>query len=214
LALSSVAKAASDVDSPKRISVTRFSQEVSHILEHCHGWEFTDQNQLQTELESELSSRGLKVLERRDIRKIYGDEYELPNLDRSSSPKRGKFLSAQYTVTGGITELGVCEESEGSGLQLGGIVSLLGGPAADLRVGKRSATSRVKLIAQLVSTETGEVLKSFEAHSEISDSGYSVAGGAMGIGARHEARERPPIERASNEAIHDLSVQIARYVER
>jgi hypothetical protein len=59
----------------------------------------------------------------------------------------------------------------------GGLVSPLGGPASDLSIGNHSSTSKVKLVAQLISTQTGEVLKSFEAHSEISDGGYSVQGG-------------------------------------
>jgi curli biogenesis system outer membrane secretion channel CsgG len=196
----------------KRISVTRFNQQVDHIPNYCHGWEFTEQNQLKTDLESELFKRGLNVLERESIRQIYSDEYELPNMDPSSTPKRGKFLSAQYTITGGIVELGICEESSGSGIQLGGIVSLLGGPASDLRVGKHSATSKVKLVARLVSTDTGQLLKSFEAQSEISDGGYSVEGGAMGIGASHKSKTELPIERASHRVIEDLSTQIAEYI--
>jgi curli biogenesis system outer membrane secretion channel CsgG len=195
-----------------RISVTRFNQQVDHITDNCRKWDFSEQNQLKTEMETELSNRGLDVLERTNIRKIYNDEYELPNMDQSSTPKRGKFLSAQYTVTGGVVEMGICEDSSGSGVQLGGIISLLGGPSSNLRVGKHSSTSKVKLVAQLVSTQTGEVIKSFEAHSEISDGGYSVQGGAMGIGAGHDSRTIAPIERASNDAIRDLSIQIAEYV--
>ena len=195
-----------------RISVTRFNQQVDHITESCHGWEFNGQNQLKTELESELSNRGLDVLERENIRQIYNDEYELPNMKESSVPKRKQFLSAQYTITGGIVELGVCEESSGSGVQLGGIISLLGGPPADLNLRKHSGTSKAKLVARLISTQTGEVLKSFEAQSEISDGGYSVEGGVMGIGAGHHSKTVAPIERASNDAIRDLSMQIAQYV--
>ena len=75
---------------PTRVSVTRFNQEVNHILDNCRGFIFDEQNQLQTELEHALTERGLKVLERRDIRNIYSDEYELPNLDQKTAPKKRK----------------------------------------------------------------------------------------------------------------------------
>ena len=45
---------------PARVSVTRFNQEVNHILDDCRGFVFDEQNQLQTELEHALSERGLK----------------------------------------------------------------------------------------------------------------------------------------------------------
>ena len=136
-----------------------------------------------------------------------------PTSIKKTTPKKGKFLSAQYTITGGITELGVCEESSNSGIQLGGIVSILGGPSdTDLKVGGHKSVSKVKLLAQVVSVETGEIVRSFTAKSEISDSGYSVSGGAMGIGAEHGSRHTAPIEKASNEAIRDLASQISDYL--
>jgi curli biogenesis system outer membrane secretion channel CsgG len=97
-------------------------------------------------------------------------------------------------------------------VQLGGISSLLGGPSVDLEVGAKKSTSKVKLVAQIVSVETGEILKSFSANSEIKDSGANVRGGTMGIGARGETQSKPPIERASNQAIQDLATQIAVYL--
>jgi len=196
----------------KRISVTRFSQQVDHVSNNCRGWEYTMQDQLRTVLERELSNQGLKVLERQSIRQIYNDEYELPNMNQKSKPKRGKFLSAQYTVTGGIVELGICEESSGTGIQLGGVISLLGGPSSDLHVGKHSSTSKVRLVAQLLLTETGEIIKSFEANAEISDSGFAVQGSTLGIGGEHNSENLVPIERASNNAIRDLATQISEYV--
>lgn len=195
-----------------RISVTRFRQEVDHIVDGCRGWDFTIQDQLRTELERGLSRNGLKVLERQNIRDIYSDEYELPNLNQKTKPKTGKFLSAKYTVTGGITELGICEESSGNGIQLGGIVSLLGGPPVDFGASHHKSTSKVKVISQLVSVETGEILHSFEGASEINDSSFGVSGGAMGIGAGHQSRSQPPIEQATNKAIQNVSKQIAEYI--
>jgi curli biogenesis system outer membrane secretion channel CsgG len=153
-----------------------------------------------------------KFLKRKNIRDIYNDEYEMPNLNQKTKPKTGQFLSAQYTVTGGITELGICEESSGNSVQLGGIISLLGGPSADLGVSQNKNTSKVKVVAQVVSVETGEILRSFEASSESNDSSFGVSGGAMGIGAGHNSRTRPPIEQATNRAIQDLSRQIAEYL--
>lgn len=198
---------------PARVSVTRFEQEVQHILDHCDGWNFTDQYQLRTELERELAGQGLKVLERKNIRQIYADEYELPNLEKQTKPKRGKFLAAQYTITGGITELGICDESSRSALQLGGLVSLLGGPAGvDLGVKRHQISSKVKLVAQIVSVETGEVLRTFTAGSEVSDSGYGLEASVVGIGVGHKARSSAPIEKASNDAVRDLAGQIARYL--
>lgn len=194
------------------VSVTRFQQEVNHIYDTCHGWDFTEQDQLRTELERELSKNGLKVLERKDIRTIYSSEFDLPNLNQKTVAKKNQFIAAKYTITGGISELGVCEESSKSGVQLGGIVSLLGGPSVDLGVKKRSATSKVKVIGQIVSVETGEIVKSFEAYSEIKDEGFGVEGSVYGIGASHEGKTRPPIERATNQAIQDLASKIAGYL--
>jgi curli biogenesis system outer membrane secretion channel CsgG len=192
--------------------VTRFDQEVAHILNGCTRWHYSFQDQLQTELERELSLRGLKVLERRQIRKILSDEHELPNFDTGSAPKSGKFLAAQFTITGAITEQGVCEDSAATSVQLGGIVSLLGGPSADVDVGVHHAVSKVKLVAQVLSVETGEILKSFEARAEIKDHGYGVEGQTLGIGAGHRQRKSPPMEKASNQAIQSLATQIASYV--
>jgi curli biogenesis system outer membrane secretion channel CsgG len=194
------------------VSVTRFQQEVDHLLDHCSGWTFTQQDQLRTELERELSRNGLKVLERKSIRDIYDHEYELPNLNQKTVAKRNKFIAAKYTITGGISELGVCESSSGSGVQLGGIVSLLGGPSVDLGLKNRTSVSKVKLVAQVVSVQTGEILESFEARSEVSDHAYAVEAGAMGVGASHGAKSNPPIERATNQAIHELAAQIAKYL--
>jgi curli biogenesis system outer membrane secretion channel CsgG len=198
--------------SPK-ISVTSFSQEVNHVSSGCRSWDFTEQDQLRTELEGDLTQQGVTVLNRREIRNIYQNEFELPNMDRRRQPKRGRFLSAEFTITGGITELGVCEDSSGNGIELGGIVSLLGGPSGvRLRAGQKKSTSRVKLSANLVSVETGEIVHTFTASSEIQDSGYAVAGGAYGIGAAHAEKKHPPIEKASNDAVEKLAAQIAQYI--
>jgi curli biogenesis system outer membrane secretion channel CsgG len=194
------------------VSVTRFQQEVGHIYEHCQSWHFTEQNQLRTELERQLSLNGLKVLERRDIRTIYENEYELQNLNQKTVNKRNQFITAKYTVTGGISELGICDTSSHSGVRLGGIVSLLGGPDVDLGVKKQSSVSKVKVVAQIVSVETGEVVKTFEALSEINDSSYKVEGGYHGLGGSHGSKTRPPIERATNEAIRELATKIAGYL--
>jgi curli biogenesis system outer membrane secretion channel CsgG len=194
------------------VSVTRFKQEVEHIFDSCSGWSFTEQDQLRTELERELSKNGLKVLERKDIRTIYSDEFEMPNLNQKTVAKRGQFIAAKYTITGGISELGVCENSSKSGIQLGGIVSLLGGPSVDLGVKKKTATSKVKVVGQIVSVETGEIVKSFEAYSEIKDNAFGVEGGVYGIGASHESKSKPPIERATNQAIQELANKIAGYL--
>ncbi len=195
-----------------RVSVLRFNQEAGQIYSGCHGWLYDRQDQLRTELEGELKKRGLHVLERRQIRTIHEDEYELPNLDRASVPKRGRFLSAQYTVTGAVTEVGICEQSSGSSLQLGGVIALLGGPSANLAAGRKDAVSKVKLVAHLVSVETGEILQTFEARGEVVDKGYNLEGVLLGIGAAHRERIAPPIERASHEAIQELASQIANHV--
>jgi curli biogenesis system outer membrane secretion channel CsgG len=194
------------------VSVTRFQQEVNHVYDTCHGWSFSQEDQLRTELERELSKNGLKVLERKDIRNIYSNEFDLPNLNQKTVAKKKQFIAAKYTITGGITELGVCEEQAKSGVQLGGIVSLLGGPSVDLAVKKKSAISKVKLVGQIVSVETGEIIKSFDAYSEIKDDGYGVEGSVYGVGGSHEGRSRPPIERAANQAIQELASKISGYL--
>lgn len=198
---------------PSRVSVLRFKQEADHVFDHCRGWDYGRQDQLQTELERELSLAGLKVLERRDIRRMFEDEHGLPNLDRRNVPKGGKFLSAEYAITGGVTELGICEESSDTSIQLGGVISLLGGPSGvDLDVARQRAVSKVKLVAEVVSVETGEILKSLVATSEVNDSGYAVDAQVMGIGGKQKERKRPPIERATHQAIGDLGRQIAEYL--
>lgn len=198
----------------RAVSVTRFDQQAQHILDTCRGWDFTMQDQLRTVLERELSTQGLQVVERRDIRQIYDNEFEMPNLDKKTKAKEKKFIAAKYTVSGGITEMGICEESSGNGLQLGGIVSLLGGPSMDLGLKNHHATSTVKVTANIVSVETGEILNSFEASSKIEDSALGVSAGAMGIGASHEQKTKPPIERAANQAIHELAGQIVGYLNK
>lgn len=194
------------------VSVLRFNQEVAHIYDGCRSWGFTEQNQLRSELERQLALQGLQILERTGIRKIYADEYEMPNLNEKTVAKKKQFIAARYTITGGISELGICEESSHSGVQLGGLVSLLGGPSVDLGGKKGNSKSRVKVIAQVVSVETGEIVDTFEAYSEISDDSYGVNAGVMGIGVEHHESTRPPIEKATNQAIHDLAAQIAKGV--
>ncbi|OFZ52919.1 MAG: hypothetical protein A2428_07305 [Bdellovibrionales bacterium RIFOXYC1_FULL_54_43] len=195
-----------------RVSVLRFNQEVDHVLENCRGWIFSNQNQLHTVLESELTKRGLKVLERRGIRQVYSDEFMMENLSQASRPQKHKFLSAQYVVTGGITELGICVEGSDTGVQLGGLVGLLGGPAVDLEIGKKKAVSTVKLVANLVSTETGEVIRTFSAQANVIESEASVSAGVEGIEARHATQSIPPIEQAANKAIVEIASQIAKYL--
>src|SRR6185437_6441422 len=110
----------------RAVSVVRFDEQAQHILDSCKGFNFTIQDQLRTVLERDLGERGVQVVERRDIRKIYDNEYEMPNLNQETQAKRMKFIAAKYTISGGITEMGICEKSSGNGVQLGGIVSLLG----------------------------------------------------------------------------------------
>lgn len=196
-----------------RITVTRFGQEVRYAIPGCRVWDYNDQFQMRTVLEGELSKRGLRVLERRAIREIYSDEFTQENLDHASVPQAKKFLAAQYTVTGAIVEQGICEKRSGSGLKLGGVISLLGGPGnSDLDISRKKAVSRVKLVAQLISVQTGEVLKSFSAKAEIEDSGMEFSAEVLGIGGRHKAQSIPPIERATNDCLIDLSKQIADYL--
>lgn len=199
-----------------RITVTRFDQETGHLrLSDCRTWDYSQQDQLRTVLEGELSDQGLKVLERRSIRVLYEDEHQMENLNDSTKPRKKRFLSAQYAVVGSIVELGICEEGSDSGVQLGGVIGLLGGPGgADLEVGKKRWVSKVKLRAQLVSTETGEVVKSFTARAEIVENGSSWSAGVYGIGARNRSSSAPPIERATNDALKDLAGQIAQYVQK
>ena len=198
------------------VSVTRFNQKTEHVLEGCSRWDYNGQDQLRTVLESELSSKpGLKVLERESVREMVEQEYGLPYADRASLPRKGRMLSARYAITGGITEQGVCEEGSADGVELGGIVGLLGGPSGvGLGVGTRHGKSRVKLTANLVRVETGEVIRSFTATSEVAEGGVSVGASYHGIGASHKQRNAPPIERATNQALADLAGQISDYLSR
>ena len=137
----------------------------------------------------------------------------MENLDTTTRPKKNKFLSAQYVVTGGITELGLCEEGSDSGLQLGGLVGLLGGPAdMDFEVGTKKSVSKIKLVANIVSTETGEILRTFSAEAKIVESGATLSAGASGIHGRHATQSVPAIEQASNKAIIEIASQIANYL--
>jgi curli biogenesis system outer membrane secretion channel CsgG len=200
---------------PSRVSVLRFDPEVDHVYEGCRGWVYDRQDQLRTQMEAELSRQGLRVLERRAIRQIHQDEFELPNINKKSVARRNGFLAAQYSVTGAVTELGICESSRGGGVQLGGIVSLMGGPSdADLKIGGHSSSSKVTLAAQVVDVETGEILKSFSAKSEVENSGVLTSAGAMGLGAKVGQESAPPIESATNRAISDLAGQIASFLMR
>jgi curli biogenesis system outer membrane secretion channel CsgG len=198
---------------PPTVSILRFSQEVDHTLDDCRGWNWSTQDQLRTELERALSELGVTVLERRDIGLLHASEHDLINADPRKKPKAGLFKTARYSITGGITELGICENSEGSGISLGGIVGLLGGPAGtDIDVSTKKAVSTVKLVAQVVSVETGEILKSFEARSQLEDQGYAVGLEVAGIGGRRKTSQLQPIERATNQAIAELAKKIAEYL--
>ncbi len=194
------------------IAVSRFEQEVDHIYEGCRGWQWSRRNQLQTELESRLRMKGLRVLERKDIQAIYDGEFEFPNLDDRSKPRRKRMVSAKYVITGGVTELGICEESSANGIQIGGLIGLFGGPDADLQVGFESAVSKVKLVANLVAVESAEIVQTFTALESITDSGTQVRAEVAGIGAKHGSRKTLPIERASSAAIDNLSNQIRDFL--
>jgi curli biogenesis system outer membrane secretion channel CsgG len=194
--------------------VTRFVQESDHLWPGCRGWEWGVQNQLQTELESKLRKQGLRVLERRSLNRIYESEFQHPNLKASSKPRTKQMMAAQFTVTGGIAELGICEESSGTDVQLGGIVGLLGGPSADLAGSFDKVVSRVRMIANLVKVETAETLETFEAEGTITDEATRLRGEIAGIGLGGRAKSRPAIEKASTQAIQKLAEQISTYLSR
>ena len=184
---------------PPRVSVLRFHQQVEHILEGCRGFEWTEQGQLRTELERALVAEGVEVLERRDIHRLYDREHQLVNADKRQTPRRGRFKTAQFSITGGLTELGICDQSGRESVSLGGVVSWLGGPSdVDLNLGRRKVVSTAKVTAQLVSVETGQIVRSFEARSQTEDSGVSVGVGVGGVGASKRTNERSPVERATN----------------
>ena len=191
------------------ISVTRFVQESEKITDGCKDFYWGDQGQLRTMLERALSIQGLRVLERRDIRKIYEDEFELVNLNKKTQPKRKGFVSAKYSITGGITELGICESGSAEGLQLGGIIGLLGGPSDSvLSVAHKSVISKITVVGNILNVETGEILKSIEATGELTDEGTGVSAGTSGIGGSVGSGTKAPIERAARQAIDELAKQI------
>jgi curli biogenesis system outer membrane secretion channel CsgG len=198
---------------PPRVSVLRFYQQVEHILEGCRGFEWTEQGQLRTELERALVREGVVVLERADIERLYDREHYLVNADPRGAPKRGRFKTAQFSITGGLTELGICDETGREGVSLGGVVSWLGGPSdVDLDLSRRKTISTAKVAAQLVSVETGQIVRSFEARSQIEDTGISVGVGMSGVGASKRTSGHAPVERVTNQAIQDLARQIAAYL--
>lgn len=196
----------------KTIAVTEFRQEVDWIFSGCKGYWWHTQNQLKTVLEQELSKAGFRVVERQHIRKMHENEHKMENLDPKTKAKSKQFIAAKYSITGGITELGICEEEQGTGINLGGVVSLLGGPSTDLNVNVSGAVSKVKLVAKLLSVETGEVLKVFEAESESNDKGLGVQVAIVGIGGKHARKSTPPIERATNDALKKIATQIQEYL--
>jgi curli biogenesis system outer membrane secretion channel CsgG len=215
LAFLSLEANAAEKASRIRISVTKFDQQVDHWYPDCqqwHGWR--SQNQLQTVLEKELSELGLQVLERQEIRRMHSDEFEMANLNQKTVAKRNQFVAAKYAVVGGITEMGVCEESSDSGIQLGGIVSLLGGPSTDLKLDTSGATSKIAVMGKLISVETGKVIKTFEAEGSVSDSDKGIRAEVAGIGGNHRSRKQPPLERASNLALRELAQKIASYLQK
>src|SRR5690242_17930053 len=84
------------------IAVIEFSQEVSTYYHGCKGYHWHHQDQLKTVLEAELAKAGMKVVERRNIRKIYEDEHRMENLDPATKSQAKKFKAAKFTVSGGI----------------------------------------------------------------------------------------------------------------
>lgn len=194
------------------VSVTHFDDETQSVITSCRGWHFSGQGQVRTQFEGALTKAGVRLVERRAIRQIHSDEHELPNLDQSTRPKAARFKSAEFTLTGGITELGICADSGEFGAQLGGIFALIGGPPIDLSVQKQASVSKVTTTAQLVLVETGEVLASFSGVGEVTESGIGFGAGVAGVGINTSSKKEPPIEAAARMSAENLANQVAEFL--
>ncbi len=197
-----------------RVSVSEFKDETAHWNSGCkkYEWGAYYMGQLKSALERELSKKNVRILERQNINKMYIDEYKMENLNEGSKQKTKQFLAAEYAVIGALTEMGVCEEESDSGVSLGNVVSLLGGPHTELDVDAKLSVSRTKMIAKVVSVRTGEVIKSFESEASDTDTGIGGTAKVMGIGGHHNKRTNKPYEKIANAALKDLAEQIAEFI--
>jgi curli biogenesis system outer membrane secretion channel CsgG len=194
-----------------RVSVLRFNDEGAHIVSGCKGWEEVAryQEQLQSQLEVALVKAGFKVQERREIKELYNSEYNLVNSRRKNRPNKGAFKSAQFTIAGALTEFGLCTQSQGNGVQLGGVLGLLGVPgSSNIELAKGEVRSKVGLVAQVIDVETGEDIGAFEASAEAKSSASELGVSVMGIGGHHTESSKSVAEEASKEAINQIVAQI------
>jgi curli biogenesis system outer membrane secretion channel CsgG len=191
------------------ISVVQFKNKIEKSSGNCMNYQSVSLGQLRIELERNLSKRGIRVVERHNLNKIYKGEFEHPNLDDSTKSKRKKFIAARYTISGELTEAAFCETRSSSGISIGGLISRVSGVDVDLDLKRRKVSGSFKIAAKLISVETGEIVGTFEGNNSVTDSKFSGNVGIFGVGVDADKSTNKAIEKHVNLAIKDLAEKIS-----
>jgi curli biogenesis system outer membrane secretion channel CsgG len=149
---------------------------------------------------------GYKVYERENIKKIYSDEHELPNMDQSTALKKNKFKTTHYTITGAVTSFEMCADNVGGSVDVGG---LFGIKNTGLKVGGSHSNAKVVLDLRVVDNETGEIVDSIKAEGTSASTGLNLKGDYKGSDFNSSGFKNTPIGEATRVAIEDAIKKVA-----
>ena len=149
------------------------------------------------------------IQERENLQKMYNQEHQLINADKSSLPEANKFRSAHYSIVGSITSFEMCESGGKAKLNVGKLIGL---KSDRLKVGAKKSNAKVVLDLRVIDVTKGNVLKSVRAEGSVSSTDFDVDGSVKGAGFDTGAFQRSPVGEATRKAIQNAVDQIVSVV--
>ena len=177
-------------------------------FENQAGWhgQWKIGSNLSIMLESALGASGRFVLVEREKLSAIIAEQDLATSGRTAGAKKvaqtGKLRPARYLATGAVTEV---EDSQSGG---GGGISIKG-----IRLGGGKANAQVTIIAKLVDTTTGEIVKQKRIVGKASRIKMDVGVNYKGIGTSLGGFEKTPLGQAAQDCINEAAKFFAKEME-
>ncbi len=167
----------------------------------CHSWLYFSSTLgdafVDTAIQELSNYSKIQVLERANIARIYNQEVNLMNAEKTAPIERGHFKRAQYTIVGTVDSFEYCAGRSGIGLN-----TVLSGFA--LGGGVREEKATVNVLLRLVDTKTGAVVATASGAGEQTRRNISSNFGLLGSrfdvdGANYK---QSSLASAIKEAIH------------
>jgi curli biogenesis system outer membrane secretion channel CsgG len=183
------------------ISVTQFKNRSAQTGNngHCRGWLWFNSdlgNAFQDLAVSQLQNYSkLNVLERDTIHKIYDNEVNLVNSEKSVAIEKGHFKKAKYTIVGVVNSFEYC--SGNTGIKAASVLTkTLFGADVDRE------TAKVEINLRLIETKTGEVIATASGVGEQSRTSASFDALNKNIDVGSQIFLQSSLSDAIKEAIH------------